>query len=184
MTVGMRRLGLARINGALAGLVAALVMYCSAGLAEDSLEACPGSRDFDLASIRAQMCALKCQTTSIQATINRCAWLAANESEAQLRLAYSSLMETFADEETQAQISQFASAQRAWCAYRDAICAYDAGPTGGGTMSSMIGGDCRMEYDNARAKALVTLRQCITGATDCQRPLQFFYYELHPDKSP
>lgn len=56
-----------------------------------------------------------------------------------------------------AQLERLRTAQRAWIAFRDAQCRYEAGVYEGGSMAPMVHSSCLTQLTEARTKDLNTL---------------------------
>jgi uncharacterized protein YecT (DUF1311 family) len=75
---------------------------------------------------------------------------------------------------------RFNRAHAAWCAYRDAVCDFDAPPDAVGSMIPGLQQQCRAARNIAKEKAIVTLSECIAH-DNCGRPQLLFAYEVGVD---
>jgi uncharacterized protein YecT (DUF1311 family) len=90
-------------------------------------------------------------------------------SEIALAKANHAVLETM---EEPSQQAAFATAEKAWCSYRDAICDWEPSAQGG-SMSGQLSNQCRKERNERRIKILRDWVACITEGS-CENPPLFF----------
>ena len=88
-------------------------------------------------------------TGTTQKEINRCASNDLKSAEKDLNAFYAKLEKT----------NELVASQRAWIAYRDAECAYQAKAFEGGSMAPMVEASCLADLTNQRLKQLIKGQQ-------------------------
>ena len=92
----------------------------------------------------------RCDSPQTQAEMNTCAALKLARRDQRLNVAYSKLMKTVDPHRR----TKLRAAQRAWLAFRDAECAFEASESEGGTMYPLLFDSCKTELTKARVAEL------------------------------
>ena len=92
----------------------------------------------------------RCDSPQTQAEMNVCAAEDFRRADAQLNVAYDRLLKSL-DPGRRAKLQK---AERAWLAFRDAQCAYEASEAEGGTMAPMLRAGCLTEVTKMRIAQL------------------------------
>ena len=94
----------------------------------------------------------RCDSPQTQAEMNTCAAQEFHRADVRLNAAYKKLMKEL-DSEPQRQ-RKLQAAQRAWLAYRDAHCAFEASDSEGGTMYPLEVSMCKSGVTSDRVEQL------------------------------
>ena len=94
-----------------------------------------------------------CTAPVTQTDMNICAFQDYQRADAKLNAAYKKRVASL----EKAQLERLRTAQRAWIAFRDAQCRYEAGVYEGGSMAPMVHSSCLTQLTEARTKDLNTL---------------------------
>ncbi|WP_323939547.1 lysozyme inhibitor LprI family protein [Aeromonas caviae] len=94
-----------------------------------------------------------CTAPVTQTDMNICAFQDYQRADAKLNAAYKKWIASL----EKAQLERLRTAQRAWIAFRDAQCRYEAGVYEGGSMAPMVHSSCLTQLTEARTKDLNTL---------------------------
>lgn len=106
-----------------------------------------------------------CSRLTTQMELNACAGVNLQAADAALNKLYRRVM---AEADDAAAKEQLKDAERAWIAYRDKRCAYEAGPREeGGSIWPMEMSNCLEQKTAARIRELTKLRGCTAGASAC-----------------
>lgn len=106
-----------------------------------------------------------CSRLTTQLELNQCAGANYKAADAALNKIYQRVM---ADQTDAASKQRLMDAERAWIAYRDKECAYQAGPQqDGGSIWPMEMSNCLAELTAARIRELSKLRGCTAGVSAC-----------------
>ncbi len=104
-----------------------------------------------------------CENASDQATLNRCAERSYRASDARLNETYRALEQRVSP----AGLSKLKAAQRAWLAYRDAQCAFNAAGSEGGSVHPMVLSMCLDTLTKAQTEQLDNQLRCQEGDASC-----------------
>ena len=109
-----------------------------------------------------------CDNAKTQFELDKCAGDAFTKADAALNSTYKSVMArlTSDDETRQALVG----AQKAWLAFRDAECGFEAAGARGGSIEPMIVAQCRTRLTEVRTGALRGLLTCEEGDAGCPVP--------------
>ncbi|AXB06336.1 MULTISPECIES: lysozyme inhibitor LprI family protein [Aeromonas] len=91
-----------------------------------------------------------CTAPVTQTDMNICAFQDYQRADAKLNAAYKKRVASL----EKAQLERLRTAQRAWIAFRDAQCRYEAGVYEGGSMAPMVHSSCLTQLTEARTKDL------------------------------
>jgi uncharacterized protein YecT (DUF1311 family) len=106
-----------------------------------------------------------CSHLTTQMELNQCADANNKAADAALNRLYQQVM---AQQTDAASKQSLTDAERAWIAYRDKECAYQAGPQQeGGSIWPMEMSNCLEELTAARIRELTKLRGCTAGVSVC-----------------
>jgi uncharacterized protein YecT (DUF1311 family) len=104
-----------------------------------------------------------CNGNGTQADMNICERKNLENADARLNAAYNKL----AAKVSAAGKAKLVDAQRAWIKYRDLQCDFESMGTNGGSIHSMIVGQCLTEMTAAQTKRLERQLNCEEGDTSC-----------------
>lgn len=106
-----------------------------------------------------------CSQLVTQTELNQCAGANYEAADAALNKLYRQSLAGQADAASKRRLSE---AERAWIAYRDRECAFEAGPQqGGGSIWPMEMSNCLENVTVERLHELTTLRGCTAGVSAC-----------------
>ncbi len=112
--------------------------------------------------------AADCPDATTQMELNQCAGAAAAAADAQLNAAYKEIRARLkGDAET---TNLLVAAQRAWVAYRDAECSFEASGSTGGSIYPMVYALCVETVTNARVADFRQYLACEEGDLSCPLP--------------
>lgn len=106
-----------------------------------------------------------CSYAADQASLNRCADQALKAADATLNRTYKALMRQL-DAPSQQRLKK---AQRAWIAYKDAQCAFEAEPYLGGSIHPMVLATCLEAVTTSQTGLLEKRLYCEEGDVSCVR---------------
>lgn len=106
-----------------------------------------------------------CNYAADQASLNRCADQAFKASDAKLNKTYKALMRQL-DAASQQRLKK---AQRAWIAYKEAQCAFEAAPSQGGSVYPMVLSICLEAVTSDQTDLLENHLYCEEGDVSCVR---------------
>ncbi|WP_274425637.1 lysozyme inhibitor LprI family protein [Chelativorans sp. YIM 93263] len=109
-----------------------------------------------------------CADAQDQATLNECAYDAYNTADERLNAEYKAVMKRLGDDD--ATKSSLIAAQRAWIAYRDAECKFQASGVEGGSIYPTIRAFCLRQLTDARTQDLEDYLRCQEGDLGCPVP--------------
>jgi len=98
----------------------------------------------------------RCDSPQTQAEMNTCAAQEFHRADVRLNAAYKKLMKELESEPQRQRKLQ--AAQRAWLAYRDAHCAFEASDSEGGTMYPLEVSMCKSGVTSDRIEQLTAAR--------------------------
>lgn len=104
-----------------------------------------------------------CDTASDQAQINICADNAFKAEDSKLNAAYGTLEKTV----DPAARDALKDGQQKWIAYRDAWCAFEAGPAGDGSIYAMNLANCMADITASQTIRLEAAGTCEEGDVSC-----------------
>lgn len=96
-----------------------------------------------------------CEDLFTQQEMNECAHRELARADRLLNVSYQSLLRALPDAEKES----LRAAQRAWLAYRDKECRFEAAPVAGGTMYSLQFDSCATTLTSARSADLQRIRK-------------------------
>ena len=108
---------------------------------------------------------VNCANASTQFDINRCAAADLGKADAGLNRAYAQALARL----TPGSKARLRDAQRAWIAFRDKQCAFEANGADGGSVSPMVAMNCATGLTSARARDLASTGKCVEGDVSCAR---------------
>jgi uncharacterized protein YecT (DUF1311 family) len=111
-----------------------------------------------------------CDQAANQAALDQCVGQAYKRSDAELNKVYTAVMGRLKDD--QGLSRKLVAAQRAWVAFRDAECGFQAAATEGGSVHSMAVAMCLDDRTRARTNTLRAYLKCEEGTLDCPVPAQ------------
>lgn len=107
--------------------------------------------------------ALDCKKAETQMEMEACAGKSLDAADRKLNAIYTKLMKQLGS----ADKRKLRQAQRAWIAYRDAQCAFNASGSEGGTIQPTIILDCKEDLTNAQIEILDEQLNCEEGDLGC-----------------
>lgn len=110
----------------------------------------------------------ECETAIDQATMNACADESFKKADAALNAVYKKLQSRKLDDE-EAQ-KRLVDAERAWVAFRDAECSFDAADNLGGSLYPAVYAECLERITRARIEQLERYLRCEEGEAACSEP--------------
>ncbi len=110
----------------------------------------------------------ECDAAVEQPTLNACADQSFKKADADLNAAYRSLQSRKQDDEQAAKL--LIAAERAWVAFRDAECVFDAADNLGSSMYAMVYSGCLERLTRARTAQLERYLRCEEGEAACSEP--------------
>jgi uncharacterized protein YecT (DUF1311 family) len=105
-----------------------------------------------------------CATKQTQADMNACADAAYKKDDAAMNQVYDQLTARLTDTQVKAQL---VDAERAWIAYRDKFCAFQASGTAGGSIHPLIVSQCLDEKTAVHSAELSRQLNCKEGDPSC-----------------
>ena len=110
----------------------------------------------------------ECADPQDQTTMNICAGKEFDAADKALNTAYREIVGRIGDDhETKAALT---AAQRAWIAFRDGECAFQAKSVEGGSIYPLIVAGCKTTLTEARTQQLKTYLDCEEGDMSCPVP--------------
>lgn len=110
----------------------------------------------------------ECADPQDQATMNACASKEFEAADKALNAAYHEVVRRIgSDHETRSALK---TAQRAWIAFRDGECAFQANSVEGGSIYPMIVAGCETTLTEARTEQLKSYLDCEEGDMSCPVP--------------
>jgi uncharacterized protein YecT (DUF1311 family) len=110
----------------------------------------------------------ECADPQDQTTMNICAGKEFDAADKALNTAYREIVGRIGDDhETKAALT---AAQRAWIAFRDGECAFQARSVDGGSIYPLIVAGCKTTLTEARTQQLKTYLDCEEGDMSCPVP--------------
>jgi len=106
-----------------------------------------------------------CNDAQDQATLNRCADQELRAADVDLNRTYRALTRQL-DAQSASRIEK---AQRAWIAYRDAMCAFEGAPSMGGSINAMVMSNCLARITKIQVQLLERHLYCEEGDVSCVR---------------
>ncbi len=106
-----------------------------------------------------------CGPEATQTELNICAGAEFDAADAELNELYKQLTARLG-----ADKASLVAAQRAWVAYRDAECDFVASGVVGGSIHSMIRGECLSDLTRARSADFKSFLACEEGDLSCPVP--------------
>ncbi len=116
---------------------------------------------FDPRAARAQ--GADCAEAADQTSLNACADRAYKAADGELNAAWRDL----AGRLDGAALDRLKTAERAWIAWRDAMCAFVAGPSEGGSIRPMVLANCRAGLTAQQTDLLRAQASCAEGDVSC-----------------
>lgn len=110
----------------------------------------------------------KCANAQDQATMTQCAGDDFSAAETKLAGNFREIQKRLADDADGK--ARFVKAQRAWIAFRDAECGFNAGNSSGGSIYPMLVASCKTDLTEQRNKQLRTYLSCEEGDLSCPVP--------------
>lgn len=110
----------------------------------------------------------KCADAQDQATMTQCAGEDFSAADKKLNASFREIQKRLADDADGK--ARFVKAQRAWIAFRDAECAFNAGNSSGGSIYPMLVASCKKDLTEQRNKQLRTYLSCEEGDLSCPVP--------------
>lgn len=109
--------------------------------------------------------ATDCANASSQTAMAICAGQSLKQSDAALNRTYAIVLARL----TPTGKASLRDAQRAWIAYRDRACFFEANGNDGGSSGPMIASNCAQALTDRRAKDLSRFKVCQEGDLSCPR---------------
>ena len=110
----------------------------------------------------------ECADPQDQTTMNICAGKEFEAADKALNAAYREIVGRIGDDhETKASLT---AAQRAWIAFRDGECAFQAKSVEGGSIYPLIVAGCKTALTEARTQQIKTYLDCEEGDMSCPVP--------------
>ena len=110
----------------------------------------------------------ECDNAMDQSTMNACADQSFKKADAELNTVYKKLQSRKNDDAEAAKL--LIAAERAWVAFRDAECEFDAADNLGGSIYPMIYSGCLERLTQARIDQLNRYLRCEEGEVACSVP--------------
>ena len=110
----------------------------------------------------------ECDNAVDQPTMNACADQSFKKADAELNAVYKKLHNRKMDDAQAGKL--LIAAERAWAAFRDAECEFDAADNIGGTIYPMIYSGCLERLTKARIEQLDRYLRCEEGEVACSVP--------------
>ncbi|MFZ1109106.1 MAG: lysozyme inhibitor LprI family protein [Rhodomicrobium sp.] len=123
---------------------------------------------FSILTFAAAARADECDNAMDQATMNACAEDAYRKADAELNAVYKQVQSRNKDDAEAGKL--LVAAERAWVAFRDAECAFDAAPNAGGSIYPLVYFGCLQRLTKARTGQLIRYSQCEGGEVACAQP--------------
>ncbi|WP_413987785.1 lysozyme inhibitor LprI family protein [Labrys okinawensis] len=114
------------------------------------------------------LAATDCSNPQDQATMTECAGRDLKEANAKLNAQYKEIEKRLADSADAKKL--LVSSQRAWVAFRDAECSFQASGAAGGTIYGTIYANCVTALTTARSKDFDGYLKCQEGDLSCPVP--------------
>lgn len=109
-----------------------------------------------------------CDDATTQLQLDQCAGDAFAKADAALNLTYKNVMARLkSEDETRKAL---VGAQKAWLAFRDAECDFEAAGARGGSIQPMVVAQCRTGLTETRTGTLRGLLTCAEGDAGCPVP--------------
>ncbi len=121
-----------------------------------------------MAALTSAAYADECDNAMDQATMNRCAHQSFEKADAELNAVYKKLQSRKMDDAQAGKL--LIAAERAWVAFRDAECEFDAADNIGGSIYPMIYSGCLERLTKARVDQLDRYLRCEEGEAACSAP--------------
>ena len=109
-----------------------------------------------------------CDDATTQIQLDQCAGDAFATADAALNFTYKTIMARLESEDGTRKA--LVGAQKAWLAFRDAECDFEAAGARGGSIQPMIVAQCRTRLTEARTGALRGFLTCAEGDAGCPVP--------------
>lgn len=109
-----------------------------------------------------------CGADSTQMELTQCAVDRFAASDSELNAVYRQVRQRLGDLPDSNR--RLVAAQRAWIAFRDAECGFEASAVAGGSLAPMIIADCRDRLTRLRVEDLTRDLSCQEGDTTCPVP--------------
>lgn len=110
-----------------------------------------------------------CDNAMDEAAMNACADQSFKKADEDLNAVYQKLRDRKKDDEDAARL--LIAAERAWVAFRDAECQFDAADSLGGSIYPMIYANCLERLTRARVKQFDRHLRCEEGEAACSEPV-------------
>ena len=110
----------------------------------------------------------ECDDAVDQPTLNACADQSFKKADVELNAVYKKLQSRKMDDAQAGKL--LIAAERAWVAFRDAECEFDAADNIGGTIYPMIYSGCLERLTKARTEQLDRYLRCEEGEVACSVP--------------
>ncbi|PSJ60486.1 lysozyme inhibitor LprI family protein [Kumtagia ephedrae] len=111
-----------------------------------------------------------CANAQDQATMDKCSAKAFAEADKKLNADFREIEKRLGDDAKAKHL--LVHAQRAWIAFRDAECAFNASGVDGGSAYPMVYSECQAALTNQRVKDFRTYLSCEEGDMSCPVPAQ------------
>lgn len=111
-----------------------------------------------------------CGDAATQSELNACAGAALKRADGELNTLYGEARRRLKDDAEAGKL--LVAAERAWIAFRDAECAFQASASAGGSIYPMLLGQCREALTRKRADDLRAYLACEEGDLSCPIPPQ------------
>ena len=121
-----------------------------------------------IAALTSAVRAVECDNAMDQSTMNACADQSFKKADAELNTVYKKLQSRKNDDAEAAKL--LIAAERAWVAFRDAECEFDAADNLGGSIYPMIYSGCLERLTQARIDQLNRYLRCEEGEVACSVP--------------
>jgi uncharacterized protein YecT (DUF1311 family) len=110
----------------------------------------------------------ECDNTMDQQTMSACAHQSFKKADEELNAVYKKLQSRKMDDAQAGKL--LIAAERAWVAFRDAECEFDAADNIGGSIYPMIHSGCLERLTKARTEQLDRYLRCEEGEVACSVP--------------
>ena len=105
-----------------------------------------------------------CGAQATQSDLDVCAARGLNQADEELNVSYQQVLDRLKNGEATKLLM---TSQRAWLAFRDAECAFQASASAGGTIYPMVISQCREALTRQRSQQLKAYLQCKEGDLSC-----------------
>ena len=110
----------------------------------------------------------ECNAAKTQLDLDQCAGATFKTADGTLNSVYKTIMARLKSaDETRVSL---VGAQKAWLAFRDAECDFEAAGARGGSIEPMVVAQCRTRLTESRSKALRVFLACEEGDAGCPVP--------------